>query len=214
MIKPIRHRWIIAFEIFLLCMLPAVCAFTVYYTKIEANSQIKKHSLIADVAISFALEKNKEMEKLTRFTESLIGNKSASLNYLAKKYFECRIETDNLTEQLAKSQESSLYYQSLIYGFPFIDKAYEAIKDKEYDKISYNCVDFSSTALDAIKSMGYQGYIKVVKINCSASPDSNSCDDSSRHAIVILSLPLEVTQFVMPITPDLFNYYGLNNGDW
>jgi hypothetical protein len=61
--------------------------------------------------------------------------------------------------------------------------------------------------------MGYNAHMKVVKMNCSAKPNLTNCDDTTRHAIVVVEVYLEVTETAYPITPEDFNFYGLDNDD-
>ena len=96
---------------------------------------------------------------------------------------------------------------------PFEDVALSVAQAHEYDINKYNCWDYATDLVKALRSQGYAAKIAQGMVNCSCTDwfDKKSC--TGVHAWVELILPIEATSGTI-IPADVykrcytFGYYG------
>jgi hypothetical protein len=147
-------------------------------------------SNLSEECTTVAIDDYNYMKNLSDKLNSTISNYK---NYL-EKYMDCDTQLSIQT--------------SYTNNMPFIKSIEEFAISHEYDINTFNCVDFSNGAVGILSEMGYDSYLRTVKVNCSSGmfgcPFGNN-----RHAIVMLELPIEVTGTLFIIPPELFHDYGL-----
>jgi hypothetical protein len=153
----------------------------------------KCHKLLSNLSDECTTALNDDYYFIKNLSEEIDFTSSICKNYL-DKYMDCDIK---LSEQ-----------DSYISNMPFIKPLQEFSASHEYDLHNFNCVDFSNGAVKILSEMGYDSYLRSVRVNCSSGmfgcPMGNN-----RHAIVMLEVPIEVTGTFFPIPPELFPDYGL-----
>jgi len=170
------------------------------------NVAVLKYKIIADNAIAHAQEKDMEMEAFSKQMEDYLNGDRGLVGELYNYSMQCKAERESLQTEITNK---NLEIQAT--NLPFIEEMEKFSNSRNYDINEFNCVDFSSGALGVARKIGYSGYVKVVQTNCDYKPEGVYCDknNKSKHAIVVIEVPFEVTERVFPIPPSLFKFYGL-----
>jgi hypothetical protein len=158
---------------------------------------------------------------------NLIIQKNAQINQISQSYLndtrDMQIDNLNAISDIEKCHDMNMNLSSQLIGeltekeccednlklMPFINITNQWSANLTYDTFNFNCMDFSNGAVDIIRSLGYDAYVKAVKVKCTEG--TYGCTNGrAGHAIVMVEVPFEAVEGFSPISPNDFNTYGLD----
>jgi len=141
-----------------------------------------------------------ECQEFITSQEQYIGN-------LSDDNKKCANDMQGLIREIIQCKGQKAQCEENFVNMPFLNVFNDWAMNKTYDRFSFNCVDFANGCTDLAHYLGYDAYVRAVRVNCSVL----GCQYGNGHAITIMEVPIDCTGGLYVIPPDLFEAYGLNS---